>query len=239
MSHIPKKALICYCPYARPDINVPNIDQITERGCSGQIALEMEPFVDSDQAVAQLLGLFGAIDIKSEFKQRFNDMSLAIVSNDIDTLRIANLLGCHHEYISTQLKIDQLPFDVIFVDFSGFDDQDAWNTMNTIMGQNSRLGAIQCVVSSSIADGAENTQHWWDSIRPRQSHLTKNGRPLETVQEKTFIYSYLHLGSSRQDGASTFTESDIRANGCNGTILAWHLLAEVGHKLGHVPKYGA
>ncbi|KAI8641065.1 hypothetical protein BD408DRAFT_483718 [Parasitella parasitica] len=237
MSHIPRKALIFYCPFARPSIHVPNIDQAASRGCSGQIALEIEPV---DQTVAQLLGLFGAVDIKSEFKQRFNDMSLAIVSNDLDTIRIANLLGCHHEYVSKELQIDQLPFDVIFVDFSGFDSHNAWYTMNTLSGQNCRLDAIQCIVSCSVENNTpESNPQWWDLIRPRQSHLMKNGRTLEAVQEKTLIYSYFHLGSSRQDSTLTFTEQDIKSNGCNGVILAWHLLAEIGHKLGHVPKYGA
>lgn len=44
MSHIPKRALIFYCPYSKSDnTDICNINQITNEGCSGQIALEIEP----------------------------------------------------------------------------------------------------------------------------------------------------------------------------------------------------
>jgi hypothetical protein len=44
MSHIPRKALIFYCPYSKSDhTDISNINQITSKGCSGQIALEIEP----------------------------------------------------------------------------------------------------------------------------------------------------------------------------------------------------
>jgi hypothetical protein len=166
-------------------------------------------------------------------------MSLAIVSNNPHTTQIANQLNCYYENISTQLKIDQLPANVVFVDFTGFDTQDAWPTMDKFASQNSRFDTIQCIISPSSTTEINNNQHWWNSIRPRQSFLMKNGTSLEKVQDKTLMYSYLHIGSSRQDSALTFTESDVKSNGSNGTILAFHLLAEIGHKLGYVPKYGA
>lgn len=166
-------------------------------------------------------------------------MSLAIISNNPHTAQIANQLNCHHENISTQLKIDQLPANVVFVDFTDCNIQDAWSTMDKLASQNLRSDTIQCIISPSSTTEINNNQHWWDSIRPRQSFLMKNGTPLDKVQDKTLVYSYLHVGSSRQDSALTFTESDVKFNGSNGTILAYHLLAEIGHKLGYVPKYGA
>lgn len=53
------------------------------------------------------------------------------------------------------------------------------------------------------------------------------------------VCAYYHDGSTRRDGVHEFSIQDIVDNGCNGSILAWHYLAEIGHKLGHVPKYGA
>jgi hypothetical protein len=39
MTHIPKRALVLYCP-SIPNQPIPNVDRITLNGCSGQIALE-------------------------------------------------------------------------------------------------------------------------------------------------------------------------------------------------------
>ncbi|KAK4511710.1 hsp70 nucleotide exchange factor fes1 [Mucor velutinosus] len=240
MSHIPNRAFIYYCPYPLVDQHkLEHVHQVAREGCSGQIALEKERS-DSNQTVLQLVGLFGASDIKSEFKQRFNDMSLAIVSNDPHTIQMAQQLGCHCQDITTELQVNQ---DVVFVDFTGYSDVGAWSTLDIFVGQHARPDTIQCIISTSTDAGTEETgskQQWWDAIVPRQSHLMKNGEPLkDAVQDQTLVYSYLHVGSSRQDGVSTFNAPDIKSKGSNGTILAWHLLAEIGHKLGFVPKYGA
>ena len=53
------------------------------------------------------------------------------------------------------------------------------------------------------------------------------------------VCGYWHDGSTRRDHVKQFEVNDIISNGCNGRILAWHYLGEIGHKLGHVPKYGA
>ncbi|KAF1798043.1 hypothetical protein V8B55DRAFT_1551066 [Mucor lusitanicus] len=240
MSHIPKRALVYYCPYTLPDQHpLEHVHQVAREGCSGQIALEKESS-DSSQTVLQLLGLFGASDIKSEFKQRFNDMSLAVVSNDPDTVQMAQQqLGCHCQGIAPQLPVEQ---DVVFVDFTGYSDVDAWSTLDTLVGQQARPDTIQCIISTSSTEETTDSHHqpWWDTIVPRQSHVMKNGEPLkEAVQDQTLVYAYLHVGSSRRDGVSAFNAADIKSKGSNGTILAWHLLAEIGHKLGFVPKYGA
>ncbi|RUS32334.1 hypothetical protein BC938DRAFT_475695 [Jimgerdemannia flammicorona] len=50
---------------------------------------------------------------------------------------------------------------------------------------------------------------------------------------------YHHHGSTRRDATARFTEREVLERGENGRILAWHFLAEVGYKLGFVPKYGA
>ncbi|GAN00894.1 conserved hypothetical protein [Mucor ambiguus] len=240
MSHIPKRAFIYYCPYALADQHkLEHVHQVAREGCSGQIALEKEPS-DSNQTVLQLLGLFSASDIKSEFKQRFNDMSLAIVSNDPHTIQMAQQLGCHWQDVATQLPVEQ---DVVFVDFTDYGNADAWLALDILVGQHAGPDTIQCIISTSTnaptADTGSN-QQWWDAIMPRQSHLMKNGELLkEAVQEQTLVYSYLHIGSSRQDSVSAFNASDIKSKGSNGIILAWHLLGEIGHKLGFVPKYGA
>ncbi|KAL9545692.1 hypothetical protein MBANPS3_007028 [Mucor bainieri] len=237
MSHIPKRACIYYCPYTLTDQNtLEHVNQVARAGCSGQIALEKEPS-DSDQTVLQLLGVFGASDIESEFKQRFNDMSLAIVTNDPPAIQMAQQLGCHCQDMATPLPVEQ---DVVFVDFTGYGDANAWSTLDTFVGQQARPDTIQCIISTGGTVDTDRNQQWWDAIVPRQSHLMKNGEPLkEAVQHQTLVYSYLHAGSSRQDSVSTFNASDIQSKGSNGTILAWHLLGEIGHKLGFVPKYGA
>ncbi|KAL7312190.1 hypothetical protein PS15m_007984 [Mucor circinelloides] len=238
MSHIPKRAFIYYCPYTVSDQHsLHHVNQVAKEGCSGQIVLEKEPS-GSNKTVLQLLGLFSATDIKSEFKQRFNDMSLAIVSNDPHTIQVANQLGCHCQDMATPLPVD---YDVVFIDFTGCNGVDAWSTLNTLVGRNTRSDTIQCIIGTSTnVSTTKEEAEWWDAIQPRQSYLMKNGQPLkEAPQGQTLVYSYLHVGSGRQDNVTSFNSSDIKCKGSNGTILAWHLLAEIGHKLGHVLKYGA
>lgn len=165
-------------------------------------------------------------------------MSLAVVSNDPHTIHMAHQLECHCQSLSTRLPEG---YDVVLVDFTGDEGADAWSTLDTLVGQNARSDTIQCIISTGRnTQETASSQQWWDALVPRQSHVMKNGEPLkEAVQGQTLVYSYLHVGSSRQDGVSAFNASDIRSKGSNGTMLAWHLLAEVGHKLGFVPKYGA
>lgn len=165
-------------------------------------------------------------------------MSLAVVSNDPPTVQMAHQLECHCQDLSTRLPEGQ---DVVLVDFTGYEGADAWSTLDTLVGQNARSDTIQCIIGTGMdTQETGSNQQWWETVVPRQSHLVKNGKPLtEAVQDQTLVYSYLHAGSSRQDGVSTFSAPNIRSKGSNGTILAWHLLAEIGHKLGFVPKYGA
>lgn len=56
---------------------------------------------------------------------------------------------------------------------------------------------------------------------------------------ESLVCAYLHEGSTRRDSTTEFKADHIQQQGCNGSILAWHYLAEIGQKLGYVPKYGA
>lgn len=165
-------------------------------------------------------------------------MSLAIISNSTSASQIALDLSCDYDVIQSVDQIKQLKTDVVFVDFSGYKD-DAWHFINDLCNL-SLPDTIQCIISPAApsTQKQESQSNWYDSIVPRQSYTMKNGRAIEAIETR-LIYSYLHPGSSRRDHITTYTALDIQMNGSNSTILAWHLLAEIGHKLGFVPKYGA
>jgi hypothetical protein len=165
-------------------------------------------------------------------------MSLAIISNSASASQVALNLSCVYDTIQSIDQVKLLKADVVFIDFSDYKD-DAWHFINDLCNL-SLPDMIQCIISpAAISTSKKDSQpSWYDSIVPRQSYTMKNGQPVETVEAK-LIYSYLHPGSSRRDHATTYSTLDIQKNGSNNTVLAWHLLAEIGHKLGFVPKYGA
>ncbi|KAI8048159.1 uncharacterized protein B0P05DRAFT_564726 [Gilbertella persicaria] len=231
MSHIPKKAFVFYCPI-EPDQPIPNVDSITLLGCSGQIALEKT----SNNDMLQLLGVHDMdTDIQCSFKQRFNDMSLHIFSNSSTTKALSKQLGCTCQPIESIDQIKQQDSHIIFVDFTD-DTQHAWQFIDQLSDQPS-ANTIYCIISPSNVI-PDQQKHWWDTLVPRQSHVMKHGSIVE-IQDRKCVYSYLHTGSCRKDNTTKYTSSDIIQNGSNNTILAWHLMAEIGHKLGFVEKYGA
>lgn len=163
-------------------------------------------------------------------------MTLAIISNSPSTTDIAIQLDCHHESIRSIEQITKLTgFDVIFIDFTSYSEGSIWNFINDLV-PNISSTAIQCIISPSTSIVTRSSSL---PFTPVQSYTKKNGTRVTTSSNQSLIYAYLHIGSGRIDKTEKYTEKDIQENGCNGVILAWHLLAEIGHKLGHVPKYGA
>ncbi|KAI9348352.1 hypothetical protein BD770DRAFT_395266 [Pilaira anomala] len=230
---IPKKAFILYCP-CQPDQLIPNVNLVTLKGCSGQIILEKEEGKEDDTTILQLLGLYPQKNqLKSNFKERFHDMSLAIISNHKSTTEITQQLGCFHEKIDSIEQINKVlndEFKIVFVDFTGYPEP--WKFINELI-KNKDKDIIQCIISSYTPS---TVQHYF---LPRQSYLMKNGSEVTTNPNLELMYSYLHAGSARVDLATTFNLQEIEYNGSNGKILAWHFLAEIGNKLGFIPKYGA
>lgn len=167
---------------------------------------------------------------------RFHDLSLAILSNDQDTTLLAQQLDCHQPFNGTQQithLLSSTEIDVLFVDFSHIENP--WHLINELLAtlkDNNDL--IQCIISPCTLSTEKP-----NPIFPRQSYQMKNGSPVPVNEYTALMYSYFHSGSARIDTATEYTVKDIQLNGGNNKILAWHFLAEIGHKLGFVPKYGA
>lgn len=161
-------------------------------------------------------------------------MSLAILSNEKSTTEITQQLGCFHEKIESMEQIKKVlndEFKVVFVDFTGYPEP--WKFIDALIKNKENKDIIQCIISSYTPPSTTV------SFLPRQSYLMKNGSEVTTNPNLELMYSYLHAGSARVDLATTFNLQEIEYNGSNGKILAWHFLAEIGNKLGCVPKYGA
>ncbi|GAA5795323.1 hypothetical protein HPULCUR_000679 [Helicostylum pulchrum] len=226
---MPKKAFILYCP-CQPDQLIPNVDLVTLKGCSGQIILEEQ----EDTTILQLLGLYQQnLQMKSNFNQRFHNLSLAVISDHKSTTDITQDLGCFHQNITSIEQITKVlysDYNVVLVDFTGIDNP--WKWINELLN-NQDKDIIQCVVSPYTPTNPPT------SFLPRQSYLMKNGSQVAVDSKTELMYSYLHAGSARTDLTSAYNLQDIEQNGANCKILAWHFLAEIGNKLGFVPKYGA
>ena len=118
------------------------------------------------------------------------------------------------------------------MDLSEFDN--AWGLVHQLISIEDGVDYIQCVISPKEYIIDKET-HQFDSIIPRQSYLSKDGSTLSSInQDVELTYAYYHSGSGRTDDAQHYNNSSN-----NNKILAWHFLAEIGHKLGYVPKYGA
>lgn len=159
-------------------------------------------------------------------------MSLAIISDHKSTTDITQQLGCFHQNIGSidqMNKILNSDFNIVFVDFTGY--KNPWKYINELV-HNNHQDIIQCIISPC-------TPNQQLTFLPRQSYLMKDGSEVTVNPNLELMYSYLHAGSARTDLTRTFNLQDIEQNGANGKILAWHFLAEIGNKLGFVPKYGA
>ncbi|CAO3594079.1 unnamed protein product [Absidia cylindrospora] len=113
---------------------------------------------------------------------------------------------------------------------------------NQVIGNvlDSRPSLLKCVVTkSSDKQQQQQTRHWWDDLVPAQSYEFKNGVRIKPRINVKYVCAYLHAETTRADTVDTFDVEKMDQFGCNGSILAWHYLAEIGHKLGYVPKYGA
>lgn len=162
-------------------------------------------------------------------------MTLAIISNNTTAKNIAIQLDCYYDTIQSIEQIIELKgFDVVFVDFTDYSSS-IWTFVNDIVSKIDPTRAIQCILSPTTSIQLPSLLPF---PLPKQSYTKKKGSEV-TVADISLIYAYSHIGSGRIDKTTSFTEKDIQENGCNRTLLAWHLLAEISHKLGHVPKYGA
>ncbi|OBZ82313.1 hypothetical protein A0J61_09635, partial [Choanephora cucurbitarum] len=155
MSHIPKKALVFYCPLI-PNQAIPNIDKIALAGCSGQIALEY------GDVVTQLLG----IDSLEQFKKRFNDMTVYVVNKDTPM---------------TAEEILKLEQDVVMVDLTDYRGN-AYQLIDQAC-QHNRPDTIYSIISPAPSIQPK-TDNWWSSIVPRQSHMMKQGIQVPVQKDK-------------------------------------------------------
>ncbi|KAI8883300.1 hypothetical protein K501DRAFT_249839 [Backusella circina FSU 941] len=247
MSASPQKALIIYCP-SEANVAIPSIDQLTKLGCSGSLLLESE---NKDEGISndifQILGLNnreneGASEV---YSKRFNKLKLTIISNNTPTKDIAKSLSCELHELKNAKDVKQLisqnsESDCFLVDMTAFNNP--WILADQIIKEciDSTPDLLKCVVTPAIGSYSNKQgSFWWDELVPQQSCLIKDGVVVDVNQKRFLVCSYLHVGSTRTDNATEFNTKDIVENGCNKAILAWHYLAEIGHKLGFVPKYGA
>lgn len=164
---------------------------------------------------------------------------MVIVSNFESTHEIASDLDAGLKSIESVEQVHQIlsseSADVVFIDFTGFDK--SWDFVNKLLSVEN-VNYIQCIVSPYRLNEDKSNQS--SSIIPRQSYLMKNGREVTNLNKQTgLVYGYYHSGSGRTDNSTLYSLQNIQENCGNRKILAWHFLAEVGHKLGYVPKYGA
>ncbi|CAO3649892.1 unnamed protein product [Mucor hiemalis] len=152
---------------------------------------------------------------------------------------IASSLNAHFDTIQTVKQIRQIlsseSIDVVFVDFTDYEKP--WDFVNKLLSPEN-VNYIQCIVSPYQLKQDESNQH--NPIIPRQSYLMKDGLEVTNISNQIeLMYGYHHSGSGRTDNSTQYSLQNIQENGGNRKILAWHFLAEIGHKLGFVPKYGA
>lgn len=164
---------------------------------------------------------------------RFNDLSLGIISNCESTREIAFNLDSHYSEIESKQQIQQFlssNIDVIFIDFTNFDS--SWSFINELVALGNE-SYIQCIISPTKIEHKRNS---FQTIRPTQSYTMKDGVQVNCINKETELnYSYYHLYSGLKDNSTKYNQD---RTGYFKT-LAWHFMAEVGHKLGFVPKYGA
>jgi hypothetical protein len=121
----------------------------------------------------------------------------------------------------------------------------SWNWSNDILGNalNNQPSLLKCVVTRYLCEQQQQQQQqqsgWWTDLVPPQSYEFKNGHRIKVQQEVKYIGAYFHTETTRADLVDCFDLDMMDQLGCNGSILAWHYLAEIGHKMGFVPKYGA
>ncbi|KAI8390938.1 uncharacterized protein BYT42DRAFT_490693, partial [Radiomyces spectabilis] len=220
----PEKAVILYnhCP---PQESYPAIDELARRGCSGRLTLEV-----CDRQ-SKLNGACHTHDVTSlAEKLGFAYAHAMPPSADIVS---------HIE----RLMAPDAPQDIrcLLIDFTSEDSKNSWRQMDDMIQSSldTTPHLLKCVVSPCKAIDMDVLEPSWSDIIPRQSCVMKNGVQVAVDREQRLMCSYLHVGSTRQDTVTHYNAEEITAQGCNATILAWHFLAEIGHKLGFVPKYGA
>ncbi|KAI9303436.1 hypothetical protein BJ944DRAFT_268411 [Cunninghamella echinulata] len=165
--------------------------------------------------------------------------------------------------IQQLLKEDQV--DCLFIDLT-VEDKDnnnflsSWKWMDTLMKEWVDASTIlKCIVTKCIDnnnnsnsdqqqqqnDSSKNNSkksakyYMDDIIPPPQSYEYKNGIRVKIIKDVSYVCAYYHTETTRADLVEKFNVKDMEKLGCNGSILSWHYLAEIGNKLGYVPKYGA
>ncbi|KAJ8663610.1 hypothetical protein O0I10_000856 [Lichtheimia ornata] len=230
----PAKALVFYShtPLRSTD-QVPSVHELCMRGCSGQLMLEMGIDTTRRGNMIQLLGLGGCDSIQQMREQlvaRFGKLKLGIVSEATEIQELATALGI--PLFDTILQsLDHVDCLVVDSQWDVIND-----TLNTAIDTTPNL--LKCVVMPATPI-PRTIDSQWQSLVPQQSCMTKNGVLVDVSQSESLVCAYLHEGSTRRDNTTEFRAGLIQQQGCNGSILAWHYLAEIGQKLGYVPKYGA
>ncbi|KAI8139375.1 hypothetical protein BJV82DRAFT_250350 [Fennellomyces sp. T-0311] len=228
MASNPKRALILYCSQ-NADIDTPTLDALCQRGCSGQLLLERSDSKDArKQDIVQLLGLSDCKNdqMKTRLTERFGNMKLGLISPYAPVAALAEVVT----FYSTEIPDDLMAIDVdvLLVDTT---KQHMEDIMVKLLDTTPHL--LKCVVMRAAVQ-QQQIKH-----APQQSSVTKNGVSVNVHESNCLVCGYWHDGSTRRDHVERFRVDDMITNGCNGSTLAWHYLAEIGHKLGHVPKYGA
>ncbi|OAD78902.1 hypothetical protein PHYBLDRAFT_140961 [Phycomyces blakesleeanus NRRL 1555(-)] len=211
----PKKAVVFYSnSQANSTPSTQALDDLCTRGCSGQLIMEDLGGKEIVE-LAKSLGFAVSLALKSVPTSAEIIDILASVGPKVDLLLVD---------ISTQNNSWPLINDVV---------------KDLMADTPTYLKVIVAPRDESASEPVLADKNWWDSLVPEQSHVKKEGRCVSIEPRHGFVCSYLHDKSTRRDNATKFTTKDIIENGCNGKILAWHFLGEIGHKLGFVPKYGA
>jgi hypothetical protein len=154
-----------------------------------------------------------------------------MLSNSDSTKEIAEILKVKYSEIESIQQVQKITADIVFIDFTNYNN--AWDFINELVSIKD-VEYIQCVISPVKV---KREQQLFESIKPRQSYTMKDGIQIDSINnEIELMYSYYHSGSGRKDNSTKYS---LQESGGNCKILAWHFLAEVGHKLGFVPKYGA
>ncbi|KAI9005446.1 hypothetical protein CLU79DRAFT_850056 [Phycomyces nitens] len=249
----PKKAVVLYSPLTNTLLSSA-LDDLCTRGCSGQLIIEDQGPKSVDNThldIIQLLGLSSTEpdQMKTRLVERFGKMQFGVLSSSLDIVELAKALEFP---VCLALETSPTPAEIVDilnsveprVDLLLIDirHKDAWESINSLVKDliDTTPEYLKVIVGPAESKQSDlGTQNWWDSLVPEQSHVKKEGQLVSTDPGHSLVCSYLHNGSTRRDNVKRFIAEDIIENGCNGKILAWHFLGEIGHKLGFVPKYGA
>ncbi|KAI9320748.1 hypothetical protein BX666DRAFT_1229951 [Dichotomocladium elegans] len=157
------------------------------------------------------------------------DHKPGIVSTSPEVMRLANDLGFTY-YPTVPDSFEDVHCLVV--------DSCSWSEVDGFLEKyiDNTPDLLKCVVMPSDPSFLQ-PDTLWAGLVPHQSCMTRNGESVEVSKSVSLVCVYFHEGSTRRDAACTFSADDIKSHGCNGAILAWHYLAEIGHKLGFVPKY--